>query len=218
MVEAMNFIKDIYTNPQWEPMLPPGVLAWNDISNNEAYLGGKLAFTQNGGTVYANAVVTENPVAEDTGFLRPPGGPALEEFHVLNGKNWMIMRGGKNAEAAKNTILYFTTDLGRYDQMLASSPAFSLPCYTDLWEMSEYIQTNPVALQQKDSALDPNPIDPGLYPGPNTPALQGVFQSGAFNDMINAILTGTPVEEAVQTAHDQMVSIFQEFGLPGEQA
>jgi multiple sugar transport system substrate-binding protein len=218
MVEAMNFIKDIYTNPEWEPMLPPGVLSWNDTSNNEAYLGGKLAFTQNGGTVYAKAVVDGNPVAEDTGFLMPPGGPALEKFHVLNGKNWMIMRGAKNQAAAKDTILYFTTDLGRYDQMLASSPAFSLPCYTDLWEMSEFIKTDPVALQQQVSALDPNPIDPGIYPGPNTPALQAVFQSGAFNDMVNAILTGTPTEEAVQNAHDQMVSIFQEFGLPGEQA
>ena len=206
------------TVPSNEPMLPPGVLSWNDTSNNEAYLGGKLAFTQNGGTVYAKAVVDKNPVAEDTAFLRPPGGPALEQFHVLNGKPWLIIRGGKNQAAAKNTILYFTTDLGRYDQMLASSPAFALPCYTDLWEMSEFIQTDPVALQQKDSALDPNPIDPGRYPGPDSAALQGVFQSGAFNDMINSILTGTPVEEAVQNAHDQMVSIFQEFGLPGEQA
>ena len=44
-------------------MLPPGVLAWGDISNNEAYLGGIVAYTQNAGTVYAKAVLDENPVA-----------------------------------------------------------------------------------------------------------------------------------------------------------
>jgi multiple sugar transport system substrate-binding protein len=218
MVEAMNFIKDIYTNPQWEPMLPPGVLSWNDTANNEAYLGGKLAFTQNGGTVYAKAVVDGNPVAEDTGYLKPPGGPVLEDFHIINGKNWMLLRGGKNPEAAKSTILYFTTDLGRYDQMLASSPAFALPCYTDLWDMSEFIKTDEVALQQKESSLDPSGIDPGPYPGPPSAALSAIDESGAWNDMVNAVLTGTATEQAVQDAHERMVAIFQEFGLPGEPA
>ncbi len=45
MIEAMNLIKAVYTDEKYAPMLPPGVLAWGDISNNEAYLGGILAYT-----------------------------------------------------------------------------------------------------------------------------------------------------------------------------
>jgi multiple sugar transport system substrate-binding protein len=218
MIEAMNFIFDLYNNPDHEPMLAPGILAWNDTANNEAYLGSKIAYTENAGTVYAKAVVDGNPVAPVTGFLKPPGGPALEEFHVVPGKNWMVLRGGKNPEASKLTILQFNADLGRYDEMLASSPAYALPCYTNLWDMSEYVKTDEVAQQQKSSCLDPSGIDPAFYPGPNSPAMVAIDEAGAWNDMVNSILTGTPVEEAVTTAHERMVQIFQEFGLPGTQA
>jgi hypothetical protein len=43
-----------------------------------------------------------------------------------------------------------------------------------------------------------------------------IDNGGIWNDMINAALDGTPVPEAVATAHERMVKIFQEFGLPGE--
>jgi multiple sugar transport system substrate-binding protein len=218
MVEAMNFIFNLYNNPNHEPMLAPGILAWNDTANNEAYLGSKIAYTENAGTVYAKAVVDGNPVAPVTGFLKPPGGPVLEEFHVVPGKNWMVLRGGKNPAASKLTILQFNADLGRYDEMLASSPAYALPCYTDLWDMSEYVKTDEVTQQQKTSCLDPSGIDATIYPGPPSAAMVAIDESGAWNDMVNSILTGTPVEEAVTTAHERMVQIFQEFGLPGTQA
>jgi multiple sugar transport system substrate-binding protein len=218
MIEGMNFIKDLYTNPQWEPMLAPGILSWNDISNNAAYLGGKIGYTENAGTVYANAVVTENPVAPVTAYLKPPGGPVLQEFHVVPGKNWMVLRGAKNQAAAKDTILHFTTDLGRYDEMLASSPAYALPCYTDLWEMSEVAQADEVTMQQMGSSLDESGIDAAFYPGPNSPAMAAFIASGIMNDMVNALLTGTATEDAVADAHQRMVDIFKEFGLPGERA
>jgi multiple sugar transport system substrate-binding protein len=218
MVDAMNFIKEIFTDPKWETMLPPGILSWNDISNNEAYLGGKIAYTENAGTVYAKAVVDKNPVAPNTNYLSPPGGPALQEFNVIPGKNWMVLRGAKNQAAAKDTILYFTTDLGRYDEMLSNSPSYALPCYTDLWDKSEYIKTDLVAQQQKDACLDPSGIDATFYPGPATAAMEAIVSSGIWNDMVNAILTGTATEDAVKDANDKMVAIFKEFNLPGEKA
>jgi multiple sugar transport system substrate-binding protein len=218
MIDAMNFIKETFTDPQWEAMLPPGILSWNDTANNEAYLGGKIAYTENAGTVYANAVLTENPVAPNTYFLKPPGGPVLEEFHVVPGKNWMVLRGSKNQAAAKDTILHFTTDLGRYDEMLSNSPSYALPCYTDLWAMSEYIKTDLVAQQQEGACMDPSGIDAGPYPGPPSAAISALEESGVWNDMVNAVLTGTPVEDAVADAHTKMVGIFQEFGLPGEKS
>ena len=218
MVDAISWLIDIYTNPKWEPALPPGILSWTDSTNNEAYLAGKLAYTQNGGTVYGKAILDENPVAELTGFHLPAGGPAIPEFNSLSANNWMLLRGAKNAEAAKEMVRHFMLTVEKMDEVLAAAPAFALPSYTNLWEESKYIQTNQVALQQKSSALDPLGIDPTIYPGPNTPAMAAVASSGIWNDMINAALSGTSVPEAVTTAHERMVKLFQEFGMPGESA
>ncbi len=217
MIEAMNFLKETYLDEKFAPMLPPGILAWNDISNNEAYLGGVIAYTHNAGTVFAKAVIDENPVADLTNYHKPPGGPANLEFFTVGAKNWYLIQGAKNPDAARQLIRDFTTDLDRMNIMLASSPAYAIPAYTNLWDMSEFIQGYEVALQQKDAALDPSGIDAGLWPGPPSPAMDAIWESGAFNDMVNAILTGTPVDEAVATSHDRMVLIFKEFGLPGEE-
>lgn len=217
MIEAMTFIKELYTDEKWAPMLPPGVLAWNDISNNEAYLGSVIAYTENAGTVFAKAVVDANPVADVTNYLKPPGGPVNQEFQTIGSKNWYLMKGAKYTDEAKQLILDFTADVDRQDEMLASSPAYAIPAYTDLWEMSEFTQGFEIAYQMKSAALDESGIDATNWPGPPTAAMAAINESGAWNDMVNAIVTGTPVEEAVATAHDRMVLIFKEFGLPGEQ-
>jgi len=217
MIEAMNFIKDLYLDEQWAPMLPPGVLAWNDISNNEAFQGEVIAYTENAGTVYAKAVADGLPVAEKTGYLAPPGGPVNQEFNTIGSKDWFIMKGAQNTDAARQTIIDLTADLGRMDAMLESSPAYAVPGYTNLWEMSEYTQSNEMSLQIKPAALDDSGINAGAWPGPPSAALTAIENSGIWNDMVNAFVTGTPVEEAVATAHERMVLVFQEFGLPGEE-
>ena len=108
--------------------------------------------------------------------------------------------------------------MARYDETLANSPSYALPCYVDLWELSEYVKTDPVAKQQQEACLDPSGIIDLYYPGPKTVAMDALAQSGIWNDMVNAILTGTPTEDAVKTAHDSMVTLFKEYSLPGEKA
>jgi multiple sugar transport system substrate-binding protein len=217
MIEAMNFIKETYLDPKWAPMLPPGVLAWNDISNNEAFLGGVIGYTENAGTVYAKAVVDGNPIADVTNYLKWPGGPVNQEFAAIDSKNWYLLKGAENTEAATQLIYDFTADLERQDEMLASSPAYAIPAYTNLWEMSTFISTNEIAAQMKSAALDDSGIDAGNWPGPPSAAMSAIAEAGIWNDMVNSILTGTEVEEAVATAHERMVAIFQEYGLPGEE-
>jgi multiple sugar transport system substrate-binding protein len=217
VIAAMDFIKETYTDPKYEPILPPGVLAWSDTGNNEAYLAGILAFTQNAGTVYASAVRDKNPVADVTNYLKPPGGPVNEEFLSINSKNWYILRGAKNTEAAKQMVLEFSTNLERIDTMLASSPAFALPAYTDLWEMSDFVKGFEPAYQQKSAAMDESGIDQYLWPGPPNSAIDAITESGIYNDLVNSVLTGADTATAVKEAHDRMVVVFKEFDLPGEE-
>ena len=42
---GLNFLKEIYTDQKYAKMLPPGVNAWVDPSNNEAFLAGKPVIT-----------------------------------------------------------------------------------------------------------------------------------------------------------------------------
>jgi len=217
MIEAMEFIKETYLDPKWAPMLPPGVLAWNDLSNNETFLGGVIAYTENAGTVYAKAVIDGNPIAPDINYLKQPGGPVNQEFSAVGSKDWFVVKGAHNTNAAKQLIIDFTADLAKMDEMLASSPAYAIPAYTNLWEMSEYTKSNEVSLQSKPAALDASGIDAGAWPGPPSAALTAIENAGIWNDMVNSIITGTPTAEAVATAHDRMVIVFQEFGLPGEE-
>lgn len=218
MIAAMEFIKDLFANEKWQAMMPPGILAWNDTSNNEAYLGGKIGYTQNAGTVLAKAHVDKNPVAQKTQYHKQCGGPVNQEFEAVGSKNWYILHGAKNTDAAKQLVTEFTTNLERMNAMLASSPSYAIPAYTNLWEMSEFVKNFPQSYEQKEAALDTSGIDAGPWPGPPSAALEAITESGAYNDMVNAILTGTDIETAVQDAHDRMVIIFKEFKLPGEKA
>ncbi|MCB0127576.1 MAG: hypothetical protein KDE58_35170, partial [Caldilineaceae bacterium] len=150
-------------------------------------------------------------------YLAPPGGPVNQEFNTIGSKDWFLLKGAKNTANAKQTILDLTANLDRMDAMLESSLAYAVPAYTNLWDMSEYTQSNEMSLQVKPAALDDSGIEAGSWPGPPSAALTAIENSGIWNDMVNAIMTGTAVEEAVATAHDRMVLVFQEYGLPGEE-
>jgi multiple sugar transport system substrate-binding protein len=216
MVEAMTAMTELYMDEKWAPMLPPGVLAWTDGNNNEAYLAGLLAYTQNGGTVYAKSIIDNNPIKDDTGFHVPAGGPVNQEFNSLSANNWMIMRGARNYDAARETVLEFILNLEKMDKCFESSPGFALPAYEKLWAESQFIPTNQTAAEQEAVARDPAGVLPGTYPGPaQSPAMSSAGSAGIMSDMVADILRGTPVDQAVKTAHDRYVQIFQEFGLPG---
>jgi hypothetical protein len=201
-------------------MLPPGVLAWTDMSNNEAYLAGKLAYTFNGGTVFGKAVIDNNPIKDDTGFHAPPGGPVNTEFNSLGHNNFMLLKGARNPDAAREAVRHFLLDLDRMDGIFSNAPAFALPCYVNLWRESKFIPTNQTAMEQEPVAMSPqgNQV-PQTYPGPaNNPPMAAASSAGIQNDMVADILRGTPVAEAVKTCHDRYVQIFKEFNLPGEKA
>lgn len=218
MVEAMTVMTNLYKDKKWEKMLPPGVLSWTDPSNNEAYLAGKLAYTQNGGTVYGKAILDKNPIKDITGFHPPAGGPVNKEFNSLSANNFMLLKGAKNQEAARETMLHFLMELDMMDAIFSNAPGFALPAYKNLWKQSKYIPTNRVAMEQEPVATDPNGnIIPGTYPGPaHNPALAAAGTAGIMSDMVTDILRGTPVKDAVKTCHERYVKVFKEFKLPGE--
>ena len=81
-IAGYEWLKDVYTNPKWAPALPPGVNAWTDPSNNQAFLAGTVGYTRNGGTVFAQANTDQPDVAKDTFFVPVPLSPVLLTVNV----------------------------------------------------------------------------------------------------------------------------------------
>jgi multiple sugar transport system substrate-binding protein len=215
-VTAVEWMVDIYTNPQWERMLPPGILSWTDPTNNEAYLGSKVAYTQNAGTVYAKAVVDGNPVAPLTMYDVPKGGPALEKFNGLGGMNWLMIREGKNPEAARELLMHFFSE-ETLRQVYTVATAYAVPAYESMWEWEE-ITREPISVALKDAALDPVGWNGLAFPGPNTAQIGAVGLANVHTDMVAAVINGeATAAEAVAQAAERSIQIFQEFGAPGVQ-
>jgi multiple sugar transport system substrate-binding protein len=213
-VEAVEWMVDTYTNPQWERMLPPGVLSWTDPTNNEAFLGGRVAYTQNAGTMYAQAVVTGVPFADNIIWDYPKGGPVLENFFGLGSMSFALITGGKNPEAARELILsFFDDDVMRQVYTIATS--YAVPAYADMWEWEE-ITSVPNSIAQRDGALDPAGWNGIAYPGPGTPWIAAVDTQNLATDMVAAVITGqATAAEAVQEAEAAAIRIFQEMGATG---
>jgi multiple sugar transport system substrate-binding protein len=214
-IDAINWLVETYTDPKWERMLPPGILSWTDPSNNEAYLAGKIVYTVNAGTVLAKAYFDENPVADVTVFHPQTGGPKVIEFNGMGGQNFMMIRGGKNPEAARELVLSFFVE-ETMQAVYENARAYALPGYESMWDWP-IIQDTPQSIAVKAVALDPAGYNGLGWPGPSTPQIGAVDVEGIPANMVASVLTGAATaEEAVQQAYEQSVQIFKDFGAPGE--
>jgi multiple sugar transport system substrate-binding protein len=214
-VDAINWLVETYTAPEWQAMLPPGILSWTDPSNNEAYLASKIAYTQNAGTVLAKAYFDSNPVAEPTVFHPMCGGPKLQEFNGQGSQNFLLIKGGKNPDAARELVKSFFTEEAM-QAVFENARTYAIPAYESMWDWP-IIADTPQSIAVKPTALDPSAYNGLAWPGPNSPQMAAVVGNNLHSDMVAAVLNGqsTP-EEAVATAYAQSVEIFKSFGAPGE--
>ena len=212
MVEAMTVMTDLYMNEKWAPMLPPGILAWTDSSNNETYLAGKLAYTQNGGTVYGKAQLDKNPIKDITRFHSPAGGPVNKEFNSLSANYFMLCSAPRTRMRPRgHPPLYAAA--GKPGRHLCQRAGLCLPAYDKLWDASKFIPTNPrgrAGARGHGRSRGRHPGHLSWAGGEPRPGLRG--RGGIENDMVAEILRGTPVADAVKTCHERYVAMFKEFG------
>ncbi len=216
---GLTFLKEIYTDPKYAKMLPPGVNAWTDPSNNEAYLAGKIAFTSNAGTMFAKAIVDKNPVADDTVFIqRPKGlGPNARSLQGADTMRFFVMKGTKNKEAAEQLIhSLLAPDIQR--EIWKISTGYAYPAYQ--WGWDEKILTEgyaaKVTADWKATAFDPSAYIGGAFPGPPNPWVASLESSNFWTDTFGEVLGGKSPEDALKSAHDRAVRVAKEFGFKGE--
>lgn len=211
-VAAVEWLAETYTNEMYADMLPPGILSWGDISNNEAYLAGTIGYTHNAFSVYAQSKRDEVPFFEDTILLRAPLGPnGIRQDAGTN--SWLtIFKGAPNIDDAKQLALDLL-DPANFVPMSSLGGGLFMPAYEDLWtdELLE-VDRNFPTLKEIISIEDP--FIGASWPAEPNAAIDAIRANGIVEQMVANVTSGRmEPQEAVTEAHNQIVNIFEEGGI-----
>ncbi|MDQ2784413.1 MAG: ABC transporter substrate-binding protein [Chloroflexota bacterium] len=218
-VAAITFYSDIYTNPKYKNMLPPGVNGWTDTSNNEAWLAGTLGITQNAYTLYAQSFATKNPVYDQTAIAPGYIGPATEQVIATPGAGYLaVPKGAKNPDLARATALHL---IGGPAFLNLAKPSLGLimPVYKNLWNADPFYTTGDPSFPALRTIIEGKlPIT--TKTGYKFPFVSPIYEQGVngqhiLNDMMGSIIQkGVKPADAVKAAHDQLVQAAVQLGLP----
>ncbi|MCB0062833.1 MAG: extracellular solute-binding protein [Caldilineaceae bacterium] len=214
-VAAVEWLSEIYTSDTYAPMLPPGILAWTDSSNNEAYLAGNIAYTSNAASVYAKAKADGNPLFEDTVVLNVPVGPRGEQLISGGGDGQMyIPTGAKATEQAKQLALHMLNPDIFLPISLVSAGLF-LPAYDNYYTMDSVIEAFEADPNLQRLGEQRQGDDIGLSePADPNPYIDALSAQAVFNNMILEVITqGVSPADAVANAEGRMRQIGAEMGV-----
>jgi multiple sugar transport system substrate-binding protein len=193
----------------WKEGLDEGGLAWDDSSNNRAFLSGTISATLNGASIYLLAKSKPEtyldekgkPMFQDMLHSPLPKGPAGQFGYHLPMSN-MLMGYSKNQKAAKEFIRWMTSK-EIYQRWFDSQQGYSVGA-TTVWESDPLWKKDPIMLPFQAAARA------GRFPGYAGPAdrkaAEGVSKY-LITDMYAKAVQGMPAEEAVKWAHEEFVKI-----------
>src|SRR6266436_5578954 len=181
---------------------PPGVMGWTDVSNNEAYMAGKLVTTNNGASLYYAMVSKKHELAPKTTLVLTPGGPA-GSFVGSSCYNWAIFHKSAKAELCEDLIRY-VEDEKRFAEYIQVSVGQAGPVYKGRVD-NPYWKSDPNFDAILQNIL--RSVNIG-YPGPMTPAAAEVQGQKILTDMAGRVVVGgLSPEAALKEAHARVEEI-----------
>ena len=198
---ALQFAVDTI---QKHKIQPPGVMGWTDVSNNEAYMAGKLVTTNNGASLYFAMVNRKHELAPKTLLILTPGGPA-GSFVTSSCYNWEIFQKGKHPELAEDLIRWME-DEKRFEEYLQVSVGQAGPVYRARVD-NPYWKSDPNFEAMVQNILKSVPLG---HPGPITPAAAEVRGQKMLTDMAGRVVVGgLTAEAALKEAHARVEEIYK---------
>lgn len=213
-IEAFSWLKDVYTNPKYQKALPPGVNAWNDMGNNNAWYAGTIGFTSNAGTIFATALKEEPAIGKDTYHVPQPAGPVGKKQVLVGaggGSSFYLLKGAKNVDASKAMMQYLLSKEVQ-TKIFGFSQGYVCPAYTWGWDTAPVVNCpNNIDLEYKKDAFNPNAFQ-WYDPAPN-PLLwvNAVSQEVIFTDTMASILKGTSVKDAVNQGQQRVEGLIKKY-------
>jgi multiple sugar transport system substrate-binding protein len=193
----------------WKDSYDEGGLAWDDSSNNRAFLSGTVSCTLNGASIYLEAkrkpdtYLTEKgaPLWQDILHSPLPAGAAGRFAYHLPMSN-MLMKYSQNQKAAKDFLRWITAK-PVYQAWFDSQRGYSVGS-TTIWEKDKLWDKDPVMLPFRTAARA------GRFPGYAGPAdrhAAEVLSKYLIVDMTAKAIQGLPAEEAVAWAHGEIAKV-----------
>src|SRR5262249_28883255 len=199
-----------YAVPFWKEAGDEGGLAWDDSSNNRAFLSGSICATNNGASIYLEAkkkpdtYLTEKgtPMWQDILHAPLPKG-AGGQFNLPGSFTNMLMGYSKNQKPAKD-FLRWVSSKPVFEQWFTSQQGYTDGA-TRYWEEDAVWGKDPVLLPFRDI---PNKGRLMGYAGPPGRASAEAQTKYIIVDMYAKAVQGNAPEDAVQWADRELAKIY----------
>jgi multiple sugar transport system substrate-binding protein len=194
----------------WKDAHDEGGLAWDDSSNNRAFIAGSICATSNAASIYIEALrkpdqyLTEKgtPLKDDILHAPYPKGTAgAATLHPP--QTHMVMGYSKNQKAAKDFLRWLSSP-PVFEKWFVSQKGFSIPA-ARAWSTHPLWKEDPVMAPFKDVILTARA--PG-WPGPSSRKAAEVISKYIITDMYAKAVQGMPAEDAVKWAHAELVKVY----------
>jgi multiple sugar transport system substrate-binding protein len=196
-VEAVKFMVAF-----WKDAHEEGGLAWDDTSNNRAFLAGTICATNNGASIYIEALrkpdayQTEagGPIKDDIQHAPLPAGPAGQfSFHTPSSN--IFLRYSNNQKPAKEFMRWMSSK-PIFEKYFVTQQGFSVGPTTD-WEKHPLWDKDSVMLPFRSAARTGRLMG---YAGPSSRQAAEVLSKHIIVDMFAKAVQGMPAEDAVKWA------------------
>jgi multiple sugar transport system substrate-binding protein len=210
MLDSKATVESVkYAVQFWKDCCDEGGLAWDDSSNNRAFLSGTISSTLNGASIYLLAkrepdkYQTEKgaPLWQDILHGRLPKGPAGQFSYQLPMTN-MVMGYSKQQDATKKFVAWITSK-PIYQAWFNSQGGYTVGA-TTVWEQDPLWDKDPVMLPFREVGRGAQ--FPG-YPGPGDRNAAEVLSKYIIIDMYAKAVQGMPAEDAVKWAAGEVEKI-----------
>ncbi len=194
----------------WKDCCDDGGLAWDDSSNNRAFLAGTISSTENGASIYLVSKREPDkyqdekgqPLYKDILHSALPKGPAGKFSYQLPHTN-MLMGYCKQQDAARK-FLAWVHSKPVYQQWFDSQAGYSVGA-TTVWENDPIWNNDPVMAPFRTVARGAQ--FPG-YAGPPDRRAAEALSKYIIVDMYAKAVQGMAAEEAVQWATSEVQKIY----------
>ena len=198
--EALAFMREF-----WEAACDPGGFAWDDTSNNRAFLGGTIGATLNGASIYfvpRNDEAQYPGLADNIGHFLNPEGPA-GRYHFVGPRALSIMEYSPNKEAAAEYIRWSSQE-DNFSEFMSVNQGY-IQGVTPKWEEHSVWQSDPAI---EIYATNPRYGRTAGYAGPWNRQSGEAQEKYIIVDMFARAARGEDPEEVAAWAQSELENVY----------
>ncbi len=185
-------------------VVPDNAVAYDDASNNRAFISGKSALVFNPPSPWAVALRDSPAVAEDTWVFPAPAGPA-GRFESYATNFWGIWTFAKNKSAAKAFITYMS-QRERIEARCIATIGYDIPPFASMSDFPIWDQVGPPPGMCFNYPLRPiHKARPHIAMSPAPPEIAvRAYNRGTIGTMLAKLRDGQTVPQVIRWAGDEL--------------